>query len=219
MDNNKKYFDSPEFGRLLQRYERSLQMGKDEYFESDELSDIAEYYYDKKDKPRAEYVLDYAMRLHPGAVLPLVFKARIALIDEKDIEKARYYASLISDAYDIDCLYLKAEILIAEDKPEEANSFLRNAMDNIDEDDVPDFVLDVATIFIDYGLPDISAEWLLRGEGEMYKSNSCSPQFEASITPSQDESIWKAKYEAIKECYDILASTIGGLSKRNVNVG
>ena len=62
MDNNKKYFDSPEFGRLLQRYERSLQMGKDEYFESDELSDIAEYYYDKKDKPRAEYVLDYAMR-------------------------------------------------------------------------------------------------------------------------------------------------------------
>lgn len=67
--------------------------------------------------------------------------------------------------------------------------------------------------------PDISAEWLLRGEGEMYKSNSVSPQFEASITPSQDESIWKAKYEAIKECYDILASTIGGLSKRNVNVG
>ena len=67
--------------------------------------------------------------------------------------------------------------------------------------------------------PDISAEWLLRGEGEMYKSNSGSAQVEAIVTSSQDESIWKAKYEAIKECYDILASTIGGLSKRNVNVG
>ena len=67
--------------------------------------------------------------------------------------------------------------------------------------------------------PDISAEWLLRGEGEMYKPNSDSAHVEATITPSQDESIWKAKYEAIKECYDILASTIGGLSKRNVNVG
>ena len=67
--------------------------------------------------------------------------------------------------------------------------------------------------------PDVSAEWLLRGEGEMYKSNSGSAQVEAAITPSQDESIWKAKYEAIKECYDILASTIGGNSKRNVNVG
>lgn len=67
--------------------------------------------------------------------------------------------------------------------------------------------------------PDISAEWLLRGEGEMYKSNSDSAHVEATITPSQDESIWKAKYEAIKECYDTLASNIGGNSKRNVNVG
>ncbi len=67
--------------------------------------------------------------------------------------------------------------------------------------------------------PDISAEWLLRGEGEMCKSNSGSTQVEATITPSQDESIWKAKYEAIKECYDTLASNIGGINKRNVNVG
>ena len=64
--------------------------------------------------------------------------------------------------------------------------------------------------------PDISAEWLLRGEGEMYRSNSGSVQFEATITPPQNESIWKAKYEAIKECYDTLASNIGGISKRNV---
>lgn len=67
--------------------------------------------------------------------------------------------------------------------------------------------------------PDISAEWLLRGEGEMYKSNSGSAQVEATITQSQDESIWKAKYEAIKECYDTLVSNISGISKRNVNVG
>ena len=67
--------------------------------------------------------------------------------------------------------------------------------------------------------PDISAEWLLRGEGEMYKANSGSAQVEATVTLSQDESIWKAKYEAIKECYDTLVSTIGGISKRNANVG
>lgn len=67
--------------------------------------------------------------------------------------------------------------------------------------------------------PDISAEWLLRGEGEMCKSNSGSAQVEATVTLSQDDSIWKAKYEAIKECYDTLVSTIGGISKRNANVG
>ena len=36
--------------------------------------------------------------------------------------------------------------------------------------------------------PGISAEWLLRGEGEMYKSNSGSVQVEATITPPQNES-------------------------------
>lgn len=67
--------------------------------------------------------------------------------------------------------------------------------------------------------PDISAEWLLRGEGEMYK-NSSEQKKEISLTNPQDDSIWKAKYEAIKDCYDTLVSTLGtGISKRNTNVG
>ena len=64
--------------------------------------------------------------------------------------------------------------------------------------------------------PDISAEWLLRGEGEMCKSNSGSAQVEATVIPSQDESIWKAKYEAIKECYDTLVSNISGIQQREM---
>ena len=67
--------------------------------------------------------------------------------------------------------------------------------------------------------PDISAEWLLRGEGEMYRNNS-EQKKEISLTNPQDDSVWKAKYEAIKECYDTLVSTLGtGISKRNTNVG
>lgn len=67
--------------------------------------------------------------------------------------------------------------------------------------------------------PDISAEWLLRGEGEMYRDNS-EQKKEISLTNPQDDSVWKAKYEAIKECYDTLVSTLGtGISKRNTNVG
>ena len=34
--------------------------------------------------------------------------------------------------------------------------------------------------------------------------------------PEQDESIWKAKYEAIKECYDMLVSSLGSMRKANV---
>ena len=33
----------------------------------------------------------------------------------------------------------------------------------------------------------------------------------------QDDSVWKAKYEAIKDCYDMLVSNLGGvIGKRSV---
>lgn len=78
--------------------------------------------------------------------MPLVFKGRIALIDNKDIDTAQHYADMIADQLDLDCLYLQAEIKIARGNVAEADSFLSNAMHQIDEDDVPDYVLDIATI-------------------------------------------------------------------------
>lgn len=78
--------------------------------------------------------------------MPLVFKGRIALIDNKDIDTAQHYADMISDQLDLDCLYLQAEIMITRGNVEEADNFLNNAMHQIDEDDVPDYVLDIATI-------------------------------------------------------------------------
>ena len=76
--------------------------------------------------------------------------------------------------------------------------------------------------------PDVSAEWLMRGVGTMYIKEDAG--FSASIvaeTPHydepkpveshQDDSVWKAKYEAIKDCYDMLVSNLGGvIGKRSV---
>ena len=160
MEKKENYFNSPEFQETLHRYESSLQEDHPEYFGSDELSDIAEYYYDSGKRKEAVDVLDYAIQLHPGAAMPLVFKGRIALIDNKDIDTAQHYSDMISDQLDLDCLYLQAEIMITRGNVEEADNFLNNAMHQIDEDDVPDYVLDIATIFIDYNQPDIAAKWL-----------------------------------------------------------
>lgn len=160
MEKKENYFNSPEFQETLRRYEASLQEGRSEYFGSDELSDISEYYYDSGKKKEAVDVLDYAIQLHPGAAMPLVFKGRIALIDNKDIDTAQHYADMVADQLDLDCLYLQAEIMITRGNISEADSFLSNAMHQIDEDDVPDYVLDIATIFIDYNQPDIAAKWL-----------------------------------------------------------
>ena len=160
MEKKDNYFNSPEFKETLDRYESSLQKAHPEYFGSDELADIAEYYYNNGKTKEATDVLDYAIQLHPGATMPLVFKSRIALIDNKDVDTAEVYANMIADQLDLDYLYLRAEIMIARGNTDDADRFLHNAMSQIDEDDVPDYVLDVATLFIDYNFPDLSAKWL-----------------------------------------------------------
>lgn len=76
--------------------------------------------------------------------------------------------------------------------------------------------------------PDVSAEWIMRGKGSMYTEYSYrnAPISAAASMPDvatdpvqakESDGIWKAKYEAIKECYDSLLASLGGvIGKRNV---
>lgn len=76
--------------------------------------------------------------------------------------------------------------------------------------------------------PDVSAEWIMRGKGSMYTEDSYrnAPIPLAVSTPDvatdpvqekESDGIWKAKYEAIKECYDALLASLGGvIGKRNI---
>lgn len=71
--------------------------------------------------------------------------------------------------------------------------------------------------------PDVSAEWLLRGKGEMLIS------VQTTLAKMQDtkgresdvvehDSVWKAKYEELEKRYDQLLSILGG-GMRKANVG
>ena len=69
------------------------------------------------------------------------------------------------------------KIFCISDSPRRAHSIAAqggiNAAKNyqIDEDDVPDYVLDIATIFIDYNQPDIAAKWLaLSDEDDLHSA-------------------------------------------------
>ncbi len=72
--------------------------------------------------------------------------------------------------------------------------------------------------------PDVSADWVMRGIGEMYSrpSNQTAitanePLLVTDPVQADNESMWKTKYETIKECYDTLVASIGGvMGKRNV---
>lgn len=50
--------------------------------------------------------------------------------------------------------------------------------------------------------PDVSAEWLLRGNGDGFCEN-------------EKGSVWKTRYEVIKECYDALIARIGNSGIQN----
>lgn len=164
MDNRENYFNSQEFHDLLSRYESSLQDGSPYLFSSEELTNIAEYYYNSGDPQKSSDTLDYALSIYPHATLPLVSKARIALIDEKDASKARHFAELVENPYDLDCLYIKAEIMLSEGHTTDADALLQDAIDHIDDDDIADYILDVATLFVDYNDADHAQLWLDRSD-------------------------------------------------------
>lgn len=161
MANKDDYFTSKEFKELLHRYEQAQRQHTNDYFEPDELTDIAEYYYEEEnDHPKAVKILDDAIGTFPGAAMPLIFRGRIALLDEHDSCKAKAYAHKVDDKTNLDYIYLEAEILINNGLSDEADRYFHKQLDIIDEDDVPDYVLDVATIFTDYELSDKAQAWL-----------------------------------------------------------
>ena len=171
------YYKSEEFKQLLERYRLSAANGNNDYFESQELTDIAEYLYNNGDTLDAEKALDYAISLHPGATPPLVYKARIALINEQDAYKAESIADKINDSLDLEAIYLRAEIMMTRNEEEEADRFLMDSMTKIDEMDVDDFVLDVAAIFAEYDLPELASKWLHMSEetdATLYKDTLAS---------------------------------------------
>lgn len=71
--------------------------------------------------------------------------------------------------------------------------------------------------------PDVSAEWLLRGKGEMLISEQTTlakmqdiKGIESDVV--EHDSVWKAKYDELEKRYDQLLSILGGGMKK-ANVG
>ncbi len=156
------YFDSKEFRDLLARYEEAQQRGESLYLDSDQLSDIGDYYHWRGDTNRALAVADEALSMFEGATSPLLLKARIALLRENNPKKAMQLAEQIEDKYDLDYYNIKAEILIASLKSEEADLWMETCLDQLSEHDYDDFVLDTALLFIDYEQPAFARKWLAK---------------------------------------------------------
>ena len=163
---NDSYFNSEEFQEIFQRYEEAEQEGRAAYFDSDALADIAEYYYAEGKANDAVNAALKGVDMFPGAVSPLVFMGRYELLKQNNPPKAEWYASQIEDQSEPECVYLHAEIMLVENKTDEAETFLRHELEHIEEDEMDDFVLDVADLYLDYDLIDAAQEWLLMAENK-----------------------------------------------------
>lgn len=164
MHTGDEYFDSKEFRDILTSYEESVRSGQPIFMDVDDLTDIADYYNFTGDTEKAHTVIDFALNMNPGATTPLVFKARKALEDE-DIALAEEFAESILDKNDPDYKYLKAEILIAQNKIAQAEELLGKYRETIEDEEYENFIIDVTNLYLDYGVYDKAHEWMERGKG------------------------------------------------------
>lgn len=166
MAYGEKDFDSISFRNIIKKYEEARLVNEDIYMESEELTDIAEFYYEKGNISQAIEAVEYAIKLFPNSTMPVIFRARIALLEEHDRALAEKYADMVCDKSDLDYFYLIAEIMIVDGRASQADNYLKERMTHVDEDDIADFILDVATIFVDYEKYDLAEKWMEMSDDE-----------------------------------------------------
>jgi len=158
-----EYFDNDEFREILAEYENTDGSNHSLFLDADDLTDIADYYTFVGDEGKASEAINSALDKFPGAAGPLVYKVREALKDE-DLQAAYNYANQIDEKDGPDYCYVKAEILIAQDKIDEADQTLNDFFSCIDDDTKEDFILDVSDLYADYGVFDKAYQWLMLAE-------------------------------------------------------
>lgn len=153
-------FQTKEFKENLRRYEEARATGSSIYLEPEDFTDIAQYYHFHGRLNDALEAIGDALRIFPGATEPLAFRARVAILIGHNAEEAMRYANLIEDKHDFDYYYIVAEIMIADDRADMAETYLKKKESEIDDDDLEDYRLDVAMLFADYDVYDLAEEWL-----------------------------------------------------------
>lgn len=163
--NSDGYFDSEEFRELLAEYEDAVNMGMPVFMDADELSEIADYYQMLERYDEADEAINLALSLSPGAIAPLSYKIHEALW-RGDTKEARNYLNQITETDEPDYVYDKAEIMLAEERVEEADRYLREEFKKVPPEEYQDYVIDVANIYADYDYPEQAMQWMARAKQE-----------------------------------------------------
>lgn len=190
------YFESEEFKKTLGQYEAALNEGRPIYMDTDELTDIAEYYMMEEREDEANRCIETALDLHPDAIEPHVFKARQQLF-HGHIDKAKELAASIPDQQNREVQFLWAEIRIKENRQQDASQQLMHYFKTLSEEK-DYFLYDTAGVFMDYNEWEIALMWA----EELQKRY---PDFErAELLVAEIKVCWGKCQDAIPELEAIL---------------
>lgn len=162
MNNKDNKFNNKAFTELLNKYKAVQESDESVFFDLDDLVDVSDYYYEEGDLQKAKQAAQYAMRLYPGALKPIAILTRMAMLNDNNVELAKQLVAMADDKNDIEYYYLQAEIMIMEERIDEADQYLEAKLHVIDDDDLSDFLIEVPTLFLDYNLPELAQKWMLR---------------------------------------------------------
>lgn len=158
-DDSASYFDSQEFQELLEMYENMLSEGSSVWFDSMDLSNLAEYYSQGGDIEKSDSVVEYGLRLHPQDPDILIAKASNLLL-RGHVDEARVIAESIEDLDNQELFYLKGCIELASGNPETADVLFDHAVELSDED--YGMFNDIIVRFMDNRNYDLCQKWLDR---------------------------------------------------------
>jgi tetratricopeptide (TPR) repeat protein len=151
-EDEQAFFEDPEFQEVLRKYEEARRSGAPFYMDADDLTDIAEYYMVQEREEQADEAIRIATELHPESVDPQVFLARQQMFHD-NLEKAHEICDAIIDQDDSEVRFLKAGLMMREQKSQEASDFLMDCYERMTSDRA-NFLYDCAGVFMDYALWD-----------------------------------------------------------------
>lgn len=149
-----------ELEKLIAKYEAMKAEHKSLYFDSDQLTSIADWYAADRQFSSAQDAISYGLNLHPDSTELLVQQAYLFL-DTNQPEKAKLVLHSISDTSAYCVKLLKAEILINEEKVEEADKLLATLDDYVKQDIL--MLLEISYLYLELGYSERAIKWLEKG--------------------------------------------------------
>ncbi len=190
------YFKTNEFRETLAIFEQARQEGRNIFLDASDLSDIAEYYYTDHQHALAKEVLEHGLYLYPHATLLLTYKARVVLWEEHNVGKARQLLALCDDTTYPEYMITMAELLIAEENDDKAQTYLQRYVQSIAAEEGQEAVFDVIALLADYHVYTYAEYWL--AQAPTLKGTPEYLELSAGLAEMNKD------FRKAKECYEQL---------------